>query len=166
MTMTLTMPTTHDTTMIMTVDDGPPTHKTVASILRIIVCHPGKTGQILTSDGLDLTFRVPNYIPCKEVSSKSSENCDRKSVDRQTNVTDTGNFTICPSYISKRVREMPRPTAGVKLLAAPLQRLPVIDRQTATATCTNETLSSHIPQPVGWERYSNGGIAGDIARTR
>jgi len=32
---------------------------------------------------------------CK-VSSESSENCDRRRVDRQTDVTDVGEFIICP----------------------------------------------------------------------
>jgi len=48
----------------------------------------------LTRNELDLTFWVPD-LRCK-VSSKLIENCDRRRVDRQTDVTDTGDFIICP----------------------------------------------------------------------
>jgi len=58
-----------------------------------------REGQILTPNELDLTFGVP-VIRCK-VSSKLSENCDRKRGHRQTDTqthahTDTSYFIICP----------------------------------------------------------------------
>jgi len=51
---------------------------------RVKVWVGGKLGKewlILTSNELDLTFWVPDY---GAVSSKSSDNCDRRRVDRQT----------------------------------------------------------------------------------
>jgi len=40
-------------------------------------------------------YDLGSRLRCK-VSSKSSENCDHKRVDRQTDVTDAGEFIICP----------------------------------------------------------------------
>jgi len=48
---------------------------------------------MMTPNKFDLTLLVSNY---GAVSSKSSENCDRRRVDRQTDVTDVGEFIICP----------------------------------------------------------------------
>ena len=55
----------------------------------------GRDGRILTPNERVLPFGVPVY---GVVSSKLSENCDRKRGDRQTDSrhTDAGDFIICP----------------------------------------------------------------------